>query len=269
MANQHGDFIWYELMTNDADAAQAFYAGLVGWTFKHSGHPDMDYRVFSSATAEVGGVFPLTKEMTDSGARPIWVGYIAVDDVDASVAAMTAAGAAVHMEPQDIPQVGRIAFLADPLGAIFCVMKPLLLEGTFEAESPSFAATAPMVGHCAWNELASSDPESAKAFYGKQFGWVADGEMDMGELGKYEFWKVGDDRAHMLGAVMPLMPGMPTSFWTYYFRVPDIDAAVAYAKANGGTLLQEPTEIPGGEFSFTGTDPQGAVFGLVGPRKGH
>lgn len=273
MTNRHGDFIWYELMTSDADAAQAFYTGLVGWTFKPSETPGMDYRLFSSKIAEVGGVMALTPEMIEGGAQPFWVGYLAVGDVDASVAAIKAAGGAAHREPWDIPGIGRMAFMADPQGAMFYVMKPIPSENTPDATSLSFAATEPMEGHCAWNELASADPDGAKAFYGAQFGWLPEGAMDMGELGQYEFWKVGDDRGHMIGAVMPLMPGMPMSAWTYYFRVPDIDAAVDYATANGGTALQEPTEIPGGEYSFSGMDPQGAVFGLVGPRiasgKGH
>ncbi len=268
MANKQGDFIWYELLTNAPDAAQRFYAGLVGWTFRDSGTPGMDYRLFSSATADVGGVFTLAKEMTDGGAQPFWAGYIAVNDVDASVAAIRAVGGAVHMEPWDIQGVGRVAFLADPQGAMFYVMQPAPQSDNPGAESVSFAATEPMEGHCAWNELASADPAAARAFYGAQFGWLPDGDMDMGELGKYEFWKVGDERGHMLGAVMPLVPGMPMSAWTFYFRVPDIDVAAAYTKANGGTVLQEPTEIPGGEFAFSGSDPQGAVFGLVGPRKG-
>jgi predicted enzyme related to lactoylglutathione lyase len=54
--------------------------------------------------------------------------------------------------------------------------------------------------------------------------------------------------------------------WAYYFRVADIDKAVEYINANGGQILQEPTEIPGGEFSINAMDPQGAAFGLVGPR---
>ncbi|MFU7527904.1 VOC family protein [Qipengyuania sp. ASV99] len=269
MANRQGDFIWYELMTDNADAAQKFYAGLIGWTFKDSGNPEMDYRLFSSATAEVGGVMPLTPEMVSGGARSAWLGYIAVDDVDASVASIKAAGGAIHMHPWDVPGVGRLAFLADPQGAMFYVMLPISPAEISDAESRSFAANEPMVGHCAWNELASSEPEAAKAFYGAQFGWVPDGAMDMGELGQYEFWNVGDDRGHMIGAVMPMMPGMPMSAWTFYFRVPEIDAAVEYTKAHDGTALQEPTEIPGGEFSFTGLDPQGAIFGLVGPRKGN
>lgn len=264
MTNTHGDFIWYELMTDNADAAQAFYAGLIGWTFKDSGNPEMDYRLFSSATAEVGGVMSLTPEMVSGGARPAWLGYIGVDDVDSAISAIRAAGGAIHMEPWDIPDVGRLAFVADPQGAMFYVMK-----GSVEGDvSTSFAKHEPMIGHCAWNELASADPEAAKAFYGAQFNWVQEGEMDMGPLGKYQFWQAGGDSPYGVGAVMPLMPGMPSSAWTFYFRVPDIDKAVAYTAAHGGTALQEPTEIPGGEFSFTGLDPQGAVFGLVGPRAG-
>ena len=72
----------------------------------------------------------------------------------------------------------------------------------------------------------------------------------------------------VLGAVMPLMPGgSPVPVWTYYFRVPDIDTAASQIAASGGTLLQGPLEIPGGEYSLVGVDPQGAAFGLVGPRK--
>ncbi|MEH6790526.1 VOC family protein [Parasphingorhabdus sp.] len=262
MANRHGDFIWYELMTGDADKAQEFYSAVVGWTVKASDQPDMDYRLFSMAGTEVGGLMPLTSEMTAGGARPCWLGYIGVDDVDASVADIKASGGAVHMEPWDIPGVGRMAFVADPQGAPFYVMKGSVEGG----DSSSFAATEPKPGHCAWNELATEDPEGAKTFYGNQFGWQQDGDMDMGPMGKYEFWKVGDDRGFMLGAVMPKMAEQPVSMWTYYFRVPDIDKAVETIKAKSGQLVQEPIEIPGGDYSLVAMDPQGAIFGLVGAR---
>jgi uncharacterized protein len=264
MTNSHGDFIWYELMTSDADAAQAFYGGLIGWTFKDSGNPDMDYRLFSAGATEVGGVMPLTPEMLSGGAHPAWIGYIGVDNVDATADAIKATGGSIHMEPWDVPGVGRLCMVADPQGALFYLMKGLSDDP--EHASTSFAKYAPMVGHCAWNELASSDPEAAKAFYGEQFGWVKGGELDMGPMGKYEFIMTSGERPYGVGAVMPLMPGMPMSMWTYYFRVPDIDKAVEYTKANGGQILQEPMEIPGGEFSFNAMDPQEAAFGLVGPR---
>ena len=260
--NTEGDFIWYELMTPDAEAAQAFYSGLVGWTFMDSGMPDMEYRIFSAGEENVGGFMSLTPEMLNGGAHPAWMGYICVDDVDASAAAIKSAGGSIHMEPWDIPEVGRMAFVADPQGALFYVMKGAVVGGV----SNSFAKHEPKLGHCAWNELASSDPEAAKAFYGPLFKWVQEGGMDMGPLGKYEFWQAGGADSYGVGAVMPLMPGMPMSMWTYYFRVADIDKAVEYINANGGQILQEPTEIPGGEFSINAMDPQGAAFGLVGPR---
>jgi uncharacterized protein len=266
MANKHGDFIWYELMTSDADAAGDFYGKVVGWTSTSAGQPGMDYRFFSSGDGSdnkdgVGGYMAITPEMAEGGARPCWVGYICVDDVDATVAKLTAAGGAVLMPAMDLEGVGRMAMVADPQGAPFYVMKGAV-EGE---ESHSFAALEPKVGHCAWNELATTDTEAAKTFYGKIFGWVKDGDMDMGPMGKYEFLRDAAGR-FSLGGVMATMPEMPAPMWTYYFRVPDIDNAVEMIKAKGGQILQEPIEIPGGDYSLVGMDPQGATFGLVGAR---
>lgn len=262
MANRHGDFLWYELMTTDAIAAQGFYSALLGWSFADSGQAEMDYRLASRNGKDVAGLMQISPEMATGGARPGWVGYIAVDDVDASAAAIEAAGGSVMMPAMDIPDVGRMAMVTDPQGAPFYIMKGAVEGG----ESTSFAADRPMEGHCAWNELATSDPKAAKQFYGGLFGWVNDGEMDMGEFGKYQFWKVGDERGHMLGAVMPLMPGMPAPAWSFYFRVPDIDSAKTRVEESGGQILQEPIEIPGGDFSLTAIDPQGAAICLVGAR---
>ncbi len=267
MTNKNGDFIWYELLTSDADAAGDFYGKVVGWTSTSSGQPEMDYRFFSSGDGSdnkdgVGGYMAISPDMAAGGARPGWVGYIAVDDVDASVTSIAGAGGSVLMPAMDLEGVGRMAMVADPQGAPFYIMR-----GASDETSYSFAATEPKVGHCAWNELSTTDPQAAKAFYGKQFSWKVDGGLDMGEMGMYEFWGPDDDRGFMLGAVMPKMPEMPVSAWSFYFRVPDIDAAVAAIKANGGSILFEPMEIPGGDFSLSALDPQGAAFGLVGPRK--
>ncbi len=145
-----------------------------------------------------------------------------------------------------------------------------------DAESLAFSYDRPRMGHCAWNELMTTDPDAARHFYGKHFGWVKDGEMDMGELGSYEFLRHagrapdGSPMGHgMLGAVMPMMPGgAPMPVWSFYFRVPDIDAAAATIGSGGGSILQGPTQIPGGDYSLMAADPQGAAFGLVGGRKG-
>lgn len=265
MTNTHGDFIWYELATSDADAAQRFYGELIGWTFTTSPTPNLDYRLFASKIADVGGIMALTPEMIAGGARPFWVGYLKVDDVDASVAAIKAAGGATHQEPWDIPGIGRMAFMADPQGAMFYVMNPVPPEGQPDATSLSFAATEPIVGHCAWNELASTDPEGAKAFYSALFGWSPAGEMDMGPLGQYHMMRQAD---HMIAGIYTMVPEDAQPHWLTYFRVANLDHAVEQVCALGGTIHIPPSEIPGGEFSLVAKDPQGAFFGLVGPMKG-
>lgn len=255
MPTKQGDFVWYELLSPDVQASARFYSGLLGWKVGDS----PDYREITASEGMVGGMLPLTREMTSGGARPAWLGYIAVEDVDATLGRVEAAGGRTLMPTRDMEGVGRFALVADPQGAPFYLFRPL--GGTGDT-SQAFAAERPMQGHCAWNELSSDDPAAAWRFYGDLFGWVKDGDLDMGPMGKYEFIRHG----FMLGAIMPRMPQMPVSAWTFYFRVADIDAAHEYARANGATVLMEPTEIPGGEYSLNIMDPQGAAVGLVGPR---
>ena len=272
MANHHGDFIWYELMTSDRAAAEAFYGPLLGWKF--SG--DESYRQVEASEGHVAGILQLTAEMISGGAFPGWMGYIAADDADAMAASIDADGGRITMPARDIEGAGRVAMVTDPQGTHFYVITPKPPEGVENPESHAFSYDRPRMGHCAWNELMTSDPEAAKRFYAKHFGWVKDGEMDMGELGKYEFLRHAGRAPEgspmgsgVLGAVMPMMPGgAPMPVWSFYFRVPDIDAAAETIKSTGGSLIQEPVEIPGGDYSLVASDPQSAAFGLVGPRKG-
>lgn len=261
MANSHttrqGDFIWYELMTGDADSAQAFYGPLLGWEFSGGDTSGMDYRHFSKDGVMIGGVLPLTHGMIDSGIRPQWAGYIAVDDVDASLAAITGKGGTVLMEPRQIPGAGRFALVTDLDGAPFYIMTSEPAGGS----SASFARYAPQDGHCAWNELATSDPSAAETFYTSLFGWEKADTMDMGEMGTYAMYRNGD---YTLGAMMAKPAEMPVSLWSYYFRVQRIAAAVEYVAEQGGRILNGPMEIPGGDRVVTGIDPQGAMFSLIG-----
>ena len=63
------------------------------------------------------------------------------------------------------------------------------------------------------------------------------------------------------------MPQVPVSSWAHYIGVDDVDRAIGAIQAGGGNIIHGPIEIPGGEFALNGIDPQGAAFGLVGPRK--
>ncbi|MBN8817313.1 MAG: VOC family protein [Sphingomonas sp.] len=254
MTNRHGEFIWYELMTTDMDAARAFYEPVVGWTIgATSGMPGMDYRMIEAADGPVGGMMQLDADMIAHGARPAWIGYIGVDDVDATAVAIEAAGGTIHLAPRDIPGVGRFAMAADPHGAPFYVMRGSTEGGT----STSYSVDG--VGHCGWNELSSPDQKAALAFYLPIFAWTNPDSMPMGAMGDYRFLYAGDLR---IGASVE-QKGRPAG-WLHYMRVPSIAASIAAVTAGGGAILHGPHEVPGGDRIIIGTDPQGAAFALVG-----
>ena len=257
MSNPHGSFIWYELMSKNPDAAKAFYDDVVGWNIGPAPQGEMDYRMIEAPDGQVGGVLHLTGEMLKHGARPLWLGYLGVDDVDRTVAAVTAAGGKVLMPAWDIPNVGRIAMVADPHGIPFYVMR-----GASEGTSTAFGRMT--VGHVSWNELMTPDQASALAFYGTLFGMKKSGVMDMGEMGEYTFLEhagVG------IGAMMTNPPGAGAPGWGFYFRVPDIEAARGKIIKRGGTVTNGPMEVPGGEMVLNALDPEGVSFGLVAPGK--
>jgi len=258
-----GNFIWYELMTTDPDGAKAFYDAVVGWNIEGQSQFPNGYRMIGRSDGKfAGGVLPLTEEMQQHGARPTWLGYIYVTDVDASVAAIEQDGGKALMPAFDIPNIGRVAMVADPSGAPFYMMKPMPPANEPEAKSDVFSVDRPQ--RVRWNELSSSDDDGAVAFYTTQFGWLQDGAMPMGEMGDYRFIYANGVR---IGAIMRKPPQRPVSTWTFYFGVDDIDRAAEAVTTGGGQILFGPMEIPGGEFSLNGMDPQGAAFGLVGPRK--
>jgi predicted enzyme related to lactoylglutathione lyase len=259
VGKSQGEFIWYELMTPDPEAAKAFYDSVVGWSIGESVAEYNGYRMIGrSDGGQAGGILPLTDEMREHGARPTWLGYVSVDDVDATVASIEQAGGKALMAPSDIPNVGRIAMVADPQGAPIYVMKPIPPAGQPDAKSDVFSPSD--VQRCGWNELSTSDPAGARRFYGDEFGWGSDEFMDMGPMGEYRFW---DHHGVRIGALCGTMPGQQPK-WRYYFRVPSIREAKAAAEDKGGTIAMGPHQVPTGDWIIIGMDPQGAEFALVG-----
>lgn len=266
MANPPGSFIWYELLTTDIAAAADFYAKVAGIGIAREATPGpMDYRMIGTPGGlHVGGAMQLSPEMLAGGAMPGWFGYVSVPDVDSAVDKAKAAGASVHMPPTDIPAAGRIAMIADPQGAPLYLMTPAPPPGAEDMDSSCYDPEK--VGHVAWNELHARDWSAAFDFYAGLFGWEKSDVLDMGPMGSYQMFKIGGtDRA--VGGMMT-SPEMPHPTWLYYITVPDIDSALAAANANGAAHLFGPSEIPGGQYIVQATDPQGAMFALVGPRKG-
>jgi predicted enzyme related to lactoylglutathione lyase len=257
MANQHGDFVWYELLTSDPDAAVRFYSAVIGWKTRSAGEPYGGYRIFGMGAEDVGGLTTIPADSGRAGIRPGWLGYIGVRDVDATVAEVTRAGGTQHVSPTDIPGIGRFAMVADPQGVVFYVMR-----GAVEGKSTAFAPTK--TGHCHWNELTTTDQDAALAFYTSLFGWEKGDGMPMGERGIYRF--IHHDGA-TIGAMMNRWGDGPPPAWNFYFGVEDIDKAARAIADNGGAIHHGPAEVPGGIFIVVATDPQGGLFGLVGPRR--
>lgn len=254
MSTYNGKFVWYELMTTDAPAAQAFYTEVIGWQASDAGMSDMAYTIFSAGETMVGGLMTLPAEACANGARPSWSGYVAVDDVDAAAARFAQAGGRVHLAGTDIPGVGRFAVVADPHGAAL-----VLFKGSSEAPPARPPAGTP--GLVGWHELHAGDQASAMAFYAEQFGWTKAEALDMGALGVYQLFATGDGPA--VGGIMTRTPEMPVPMWLYYFNVADINAALARVSANGGKVCMGPHQVPGGSWIAQCLDPQGVLFAMV------
>ncbi|WP_225832384.1 VOC family protein [Streptomyces sp. NK08204] len=130
-ASEDDALVWVELHTADPEAAIRFYAGLFGWRSAQMSTPGMTYQVLSIGEGDqqkgsFGGVAPL-REGQEEEAR--WVPYFAVADVDTVVAAARDHGGSVVIPAADVPDVGRIAWLADPAQAVFAVLKPNPRQG--------------------------------------------------------------------------------------------------------------------------------------------
>jgi predicted enzyme related to lactoylglutathione lyase len=256
MTRKPGQFVWYELLTTDVEAAETFYKKVVGWHVTPSGQAGMDYRLWRMGDAMISGLMAIPADAKAHGMAPVWLGYVSVENVDEAVAAVTRDGGSVRMPACDIPDVGRMALVVDPQGAAIYVIAP-----TGAAPSPSFAPGKP--GHGGWHELHTTDWPKALAFYGKHFGWHESRAMDMGPMGTYLLFDAGGEA---IGGMMN-NPSVPQPMWLYYFCVDDISAAVVRIGAAGGTVLQGPHEVPGGSWIIQARDPQGAMFALVAPAK--
>ncbi|MDV4178913.1 VOC family protein [Rhizobium brockwellii] len=259
MSETHGKFIWCELMTPDTSAAAKFYSSVVGWTtseMKMEGMPT--YTIFEANGIGVAGLMEFPAELEGKGIPPNWTGYVDVDDVDQSAKDFAANGGSVRRPPEDIPTIGRFAVVADPHGAVLCIMTPAPMEKPM----PELAFDAP--GNIGWHELYAGNGEQALAFYSKLFGWTKHSDFDMGPMGVYYLFA---HNGRQIGGMMTKPENMPMPFWSYYFIVPTLDAAIERVTSGGGKVVHGPMEVPGGSWIIQATDPQGAFFCLVAPKR--
>jgi predicted enzyme related to lactoylglutathione lyase len=247
-----GTFCWVELGTTDSAAAKNFYTQLFGWDFEdHSMGPDGVYTMLKLNGKEVAALYELMPDMRAQGIPPHWLSYISVDSADESAEKAKAAGATLFKEPFDVFNVGRMAVVQDPAGAVFAL---------WQAKDHKGAGLYNVPGSFTWNELGTNDTQKAGDFYTNVFGWTK--EEFSGSPIEYTMFKNGDRGAGGMYKITPEMGPIPPH-WLVYFSVDDCDAKVQKATELGANVMKPADDIPGiGRFAIL-TDPQGAAFAII------
>ena len=249
--HDQGTFSWADLTTTDVDAAKALYTGLFGWEYDDIPFPGGG-GVYSMA--KLGGrIAAAISPSMQPDQPPVWNSYVTVDDADAAATRARELGGTVAMEPFDVGEAGRMAVIQDPAGAFFCLWQPRNSIGAEVVNAP---------GALSLNQLNTSDPEGAEAFYGGLFGWRFEKQPGT----EQDYWGIyRDDRlnAGMLKMGPEFGPAPP--HWLVYFGSDDLDAAVEKIRGAGGTIITEKMAVPGGEI-VVAHDAQNAVFAMFDGR---
>ena len=245
-----GKFVWFEHVSKDAKKAQAFHDKVFGWRVEPFPIGDTPYEMIYLGDKMLGGYAAPANDRQPAH----WISYVSVEDVDGAAKAAAANGGKVVAAPSEMPSVGRMARIADPQGAELYVFTSAMGNDPDVAQTP--------IGGWLWNELHTTDPTGALAFYGKVVGFTHR-TMDMGADGKYHI--IGRNGVERGGVTSRLEPGTP-SHWLPYVRVEDPDATIANARKAGAKVLFGPEDIPNiGRFGVL-QDPLGAVLAVMNPK---
>jgi predicted enzyme related to lactoylglutathione lyase len=260
---------WVDTSQPDPRASLPFYAGLFGWQFEDVMPEGSEGHYFIGRIR--GGDVAAVSSADQGGApsRPAWNTYVWVASADEAAMKVREAGGTVLVEPLDVSDSGRMAVLADPEGAAFCVWEPKRHKGSRVVNEH---------GSVNFNGLATRDPESAQVFYGAVFGWklLPMGAGAMWSLPGYgdhleestpglreQMAQMGapDGFIDVVAAVEPIAAGdtETPAHWTVTFAVDDVDATAATAVELGGRVLMGPVDAPWTRTAVI-EDPQGARF---------
>ena len=249
-----GEFCWYDLFSKDLAASKTFYAGLFGWTADDQpteGEGSEPYTMFVQSGDTVAGGGQMNREMLEGGTPPSWNAYVSVERLEPVLERVTAAGGTVIFPPVDVFDVGRLAYFANPEGAILALWQPKSNVGATRVDEP---------GTVCWVELATRDLARATAFYREVFGWH-DVENPHGPPSGYRTMTLG---AKNVGGILQMTEewGEMPAHWSVYFEVDDAAASAERVKQLGGEVKFGPFETPVGQIAVC-TDDGGAHFYLM------
>jgi predicted enzyme related to lactoylglutathione lyase len=245
-----GTFCWADLGTPDAGGAKRFYTALFGWTAEDRPMgPSAFYTMLTHGGRAVAALYG--QDPASGAGAPHWLNYISVGSANDSARRARELGGTVVVEPFDVLDVGRMALMQDPTGAVVALWQSRHHVG---------AGIMGETGAMCWNELATTDTARAEAFYRGLFGWSGN-TRDLGGTPYTTFALNGEPCSGMRpldAAVGPVPP-----HWMVYFAVSDCDGQVALVQSLGGAVRVPPADVPGaGRFAVV-ADPQGATFAIL------
>jgi predicted enzyme related to lactoylglutathione lyase len=245
----HGVPSWVDLASPDLDKSKAFYGALFGWETPDGPPEAGGYSVCLLRGKTVAGLSP----KMDPNQPTVWLTYVDVASADETAEKAASSGGTVILAPMDVLDVGRLALIADPPGAVV---------GIWQAKTHPGAQLANEPNTLCWNELITTDLDASNAFYKAVFGWDAADQGPEGQPPAYTEWKLGD---RSIGGMMRKTDEMPADMppsWGVYFGVEDTDAAVAKVQELGGSLFMGPMDIEPGRFAVV-SDDVGGVFNVI------
>jgi uncharacterized protein len=243
--------IWIDLLTSDLDRAKQFYGTVFGWTFESAGP---EYGGYVNAFIDgrpVAGLMGNTPEMQSPDG---WTTYLHTADINATVAAATAAGGVSCVEPMEIKDKGWMGMLTDPTGAFVGLWQPTGHSG-FEVVKE---AGAPV-----YFQLTTRDYGKALEFYRDVFGWQTEKVSDTDEFRYSTANFDGEAQLGVMDGTRDLPEGVPSN-WFFFLGADDVDKTVQLIVENGGSVIRAAEDTPYGRLAAV-ADPTGAGFNLSSP----
>jgi predicted enzyme related to lactoylglutathione lyase len=255
---------WVETLRRDPQAAVEFYGPLFGWEAAGPGampgDPPGEYFVARLRGRDVAGIGSLPDPRRSDSSSPAWSTHVHVDSADEAVEHAEEAGGTVIAGPLDALPAGRLAVIADPAGAVFCVWEAGDREGAQLVNEP---------GAWSMSMLNTPDPAGAEAFYGAMFGWQA--EPFGPPEARLSLWRLpgcvaGEPQQPVPRDVVAVMAasgdaGAPAPHWSIDFWVRDADATAEHAAELGGAVVMAPHDAPGFRRAVI-ADREGAMFSI-------
>lgn len=246
-----GEFVWQDLMTDDAEKSRTFYEQLFGWTFERTNRAGRPYYIVRAGSAAIAGMTQVDRQ---GAHEPVaqWISYLSVSNVDSVVARVTAAGGRVLTPPADI-QGSREAVVIDSQGV------PLGLVRLGPNRSAPLGGPSARVGSFLWWDCYTTDVEVARTFYTSLAGFAATEQRRPDSLVQYILTRSGPGP---VAGVLPIGDTPIKPSWLPYVRVSDPAAVAARAEQLGGRVVVRPSpEIRKGSAAVI-VDPSGAAVGL-------